>query len=110
MDCLGEGGEEGKGRGDLRWTNITFRRSSRLSQDLSNCAAIVASNRRPQSQYGGRTTFNLMTKINLKDKETTLALGHPSVQNKLKFNLNKTWKSSEKLLLTASIIEVHCGK
>lgn len=50
MDCLGEGGEEGKGRGDLRWTNITFRRSSRLSQDLSDCAAIVASNRRPQSQ------------------------------------------------------------
>ena len=51
-----------------------------------------------------------MTKFNLKDKETTLALGHPSVQNKLKFNLNKTWKSSEKLLLTASIIEVHFGK
>ena len=50
-----------------------------------------------------------MIKFNLKDKETTLALGHPSVQNKLKFNLNKTWKSSEKLLLTASIIEVHCG-
>ena len=52
----------------------------------------VPSKRRPKSQYGGRTVFNLITQFDLKYKETTLALGLTSVTV-------ITWKSTENLLL-----------
>ena len=52
----------------------------------------VPSKRRPKSQYGGRTIFNLITQFDLKYKETTLALGLTSV-------IVITWKSTDTLLL-----------
>ena len=52
----------------------------------------VPSKRRPKSQYGGRTVFNLITLFYLKYKETTLALGLTSVTV-------ITWKSIENLPL-----------
>ena len=54
--------------------------------------AFVLSKRRPKSQYGGRTVFNLITLSYLKYKETTLALGLTSVTV-------ITWKSTENLPL-----------
>ena len=54
----------------------------------------VPSKRRPKSQYGGRTVFNLITQFDLKYKETNLT----SVPNKQKIAVI-TWKPTENLLL-----------
>ena len=49
---------------------------------------IVPLKRRPKSQYGERTIFNLITQFDVKQKETTLAFGLTCVQNKQKINCN----------------------
>ena len=49
---------------------------------------IVPSKRRPKSQYGGRTIFNLITQFDLKYKETTLARGLTRVKNEQNINCN----------------------
>ena len=48
----------------------------------------VPSKRILNSQYRGRTVFNLITQFSLKYKETTLALGLTSVKNKLRIKCN----------------------
>ena len=48
----------------------------------------VPSKRRLNSQYRGRTVFNVITQFGLKYKETTLALGLTSFQNKQRINCN----------------------
>ena len=52
------------------------------------CTYLFPSKRRPKSQNGGRTIFNLIIRFDIKYKETTLALGLASVQNKQKINCN----------------------
>ena len=48
----------------------------------------VPSKRKLNSQYRGRTVFNVITQFSLKYKETTLALGLIGVQNKQRINCN----------------------
>ena len=48
----------------------------------------VPSKRKLNSQYRGRTVFNVITQFSLKYKETTLALGLTGVQNKQRTNCN----------------------
>ena len=57
-------------------------------QDEYHFAHIFFSVFWPKSQNGGRTIFNFIIRFDIKYKETTLALGLASVQNKQKIYCN----------------------